>query len=160
MHHSHQQCLVAEWLRLGLRHRQVAIHKHYNIGITYFPGEGDVWFSLRNKTYQNNSSVPLEDIGENDIALLCRTNLSACCTDKLTGTGSASGDWIFPNGTRVPSMIVDQQRNLVYRTRGHSVVRLNRRRGGVEGIYRCDIPDSTNVTQSIYIGVYTADTGE
>ena len=35
-----------------------------------------------------------------------------------------------------------------------------RRRGGVEGIYRCEIPDIMNVTQTIYIGVYTASGGE
>ena len=40
------------------------------------------------------------------------------------------------------------------------MVHLNRRRGGEEGIYRCEIPDAMNVTQSIYIGVYSASTGE
>ena len=38
------------------------------------------------------------------------------------------------------------------------MVALNRRRGGVEGIYCCEIPDSMNVTQTIYIGVYTTST--
>ena len=42
-------------------------------------GVGDVWFSLRNEIFQNNSNVNLEDIGESDDdALLCRTNLTAC----------------------------------------------------------------------------------
>ena len=40
------------------------------------------------------------------------------------------------------------------------VVRLNHRRGGEEGIYRCEIPDAMNVIQTIYIGVYLATTGE
>ena len=40
------------------------------------------------------------------------------------------------------------------------VVRLNRRRGGEDGIYRCEITDSMNVDQTIYIGVYTGSTGE
>ena len=47
-----------------------------------------------------------------------------------------------------------------YRDRDQSVVRMKRRRGGEEGIYHCKIPDSTNNTQTIYIGVYTANTGE
>ena len=38
------------------------------------------------------------------------------------------------------------------------VVHLNRRKGGVEGIYHCKIPDSGNVIQTVYIGVYTAST--
>ena len=40
------------------------------------------------------------------------------------------------------------------------VVRLNRRRGGEDGIYWCEVPDSVNVMQTIYIGVYTANTGK
>ena len=41
------------------------------------------------------------------------------------------------------------------------MVLLHRRRGGEDGVYRCEIHDALNVThQTIYIGVYTADTGE
>ena len=121
-----------------------------------FPGAGDVWFSLRNTTYQNNSIVMLEDISKgDDDALLCKTNYSACCG--RSGMMPALGNWYFPNGSRVPS--TDRQRD-IYRTRGQMVVRMNRRRGGVEGIYRCEIPDAMNVTQTIYIGVYSASTGE
>ena len=40
------------------------------------------------------------------------------------------------------------------------VVGLYHRRGGEEGIYRCEIPDATNVIQTIYIGVYSASTRE
>ena len=47
-----------------------------------------------------------------------------------------------------------------YRNRGPSVVRLHRRRGGITGIYRCVIPDAASVDQAMYIGLYTADTGE
>jgi len=38
-------------------------------------------------------------------------------------------------------------------------VHLLRRRGGEEGIYSCVIPDAMNVTQTIYIGVYSANNG-
>ena len=40
------------------------------------------------------------------------------------------------------------------------MVNMHRRRGGVTGIYSCEIPDARNVILTIYIGVYTADTGE
>ena len=40
------------------------------------------------------------------------------------------------------------------------MVCLNHKKGGVDGIYRCEISDSTNAVQTIYIGVYTATTGE
>ena len=38
------------------------------------------------------------------------------------------------------------------------MVKLHRRRGGVEGIYRCEIPDAVNIIQTIYIRLYSADT--
>ena len=101
--------------------------------------------------------MTLEDIGEGDDALLCMTNFNACCRTSYTETGSTLGHWYFPNGSEVPSS--GEQWDF-YRTRGQSEVLLNHRRGGVAGIYRCEIPDSANVTQSIYIGVYTAGTGE
>ena len=101
--------------------------------------------------------MTLEDIGENDTALLCKTNFTACCRQPWF----VSGNWFFPNETKVPSVVVNE--TIIwdfYRDRDQSVVCMKRRRGGEEGIYRCKIPDSTNVTQTIYIGVYTANTGE
>ena len=119
--------------------------RHYESSV---PGAGDVWIILRNTTYQNNSNVMIEEIGEHDDALLCMTNSSI-----------AFGDWFFPNETVIPS---DSENNLsdIYGTRGQMVVRMHRRRGGVEGIYRCEIPDAMNFTQTIYIGVYSINTGE
>ena len=100
----------------------------------------------------------LEDIGEYDDALLCKTNLTACCRPPYTGVnGSALGNWYFPNETRVLSAGAQGD---IYRTRGQMVVALHRRRGGVEGIYHCEIPDAMNVNQTIYIGVYSVSTGE
>ena len=96
--------------------------------------------------------MTLEDISDGDDALLCVTNLSACCRSP-----NARGNWFFPNKTRVPSAGVHWD---FHRTRDQMVVPLHRRRGGVIGIYRCEIPDSMNVIHSIYIGVYTANTGE
>ena len=122
----------------------------YDIGIASFPGEDDAWFSLNGITYQNNSIVILEDIGEGDNdALLCITNQTACC--------QPTGNWFFPNGTRVPSAGVNWD---IYRTRGQMVVRMCRRRSGVEGTYRCEIADNFGFTQTLYIGVYSANTGE
>ena len=119
------------------------------------PGAG-VGFSLRDTTYQNNSLVILEDIGEGGDSLLCMTDITACCRPLYTGQG-AIGNWFFPNGTRVPSSGSQWD---FHRTRGQMVVTMHRRRGGEDGVYRCEIPDASNVTQSIYIGVYTAETGE
>ena len=100
----------------------------------------------------------LENIGEGGDALLCITNLTACCRPPYTyEMGTALGNWFFPNETRVPSSSYQWD---FHRTKGHMVVRLQRRRGGVEGIYRCEIPDTFGFIQTLYIGVYSANTGE
>ena len=127
--------------------------QYYDVGISSFPAA-----VLRGTPYQNNSIVMLEDIGEGHDALLCITKRTACCRSPYTGDmGPALGNWFFPNGTRVPSLGVGWD---FYRTRGQMVVRMHHRRGGVEGIYRCEIPDAMNVNQTIYIGVYSYSTGE
>ena len=110
----------------------------------------DVWLSLNGTTYHNNSIVTLEDIGKEGDALLCKTIQTSCCIHPYT-----LGNWFFPNETRVSS-----SGNNFYRDREQMVVRLNRQRGGVEGIYHCEIPDSMDITQIIYIGVYKMDSGE
>ena len=116
-----------------------------------FISAGDVSFSLNGATYQNNSCVALEDIGEGNDALLCMTMLTSCCQEPKLG------EWFFPNETQVSSN--GTQFN-IYITRGQMVVRLNRKRGGEEGIYHCEILDSMNVIQTIYIGVYSTGNGE
>ena len=102
--------------------------------------------------------MSLEDIGEGDGALLCITNLTACCRPPYTDgeMRSVVGNWFFPNGTKVPS---SGSQSDFHRTRGQMVVQMHHRRGGEDGIYRCEIPDAENVNQTIYIGVYSASTG-
>ena len=101
--------------------------------------------------------MALEDIGEDNDALLCMTNLIACCRLPYTHTNkSVLGNWYFPNNSRVPSDMDGD----IYRTRGQMLVYMHHRRGGENGMYRCEIPDSENVNQNIYIGVYTAGSGE
>ena len=104
----------------------------------------------------------LEDIGKQFDALMCITDLKACCRSSDTGGPFSLGNWFLPNGTKVPGAIVDENgtRWDFYRTRNQMVVHMNRRRGGVNGMYRCEIPDALNVTQTIYLGVYNASTGE
>ena len=82
----------------------------------------------------------LENIGEGGDALLCVTDFRNCCRPPYTGEmGNAIGNWFFPNGSRVHSSVSKWD---FHRTRGHMVVLLHHRRGGAEGIYRCEIPDA------------------
>ena len=102
--------------------------------------------------------MTLEEIGEGDVPLLCITDQTACCRPPYTGPLElgATGNWYFPNGTRVRSSGSQWD---FHRTRGQMVVYLHRRRHGVNGIYHCEIPYAVNVTETIYIGVYTAEAG-
>ena len=120
---------------------------------------------LNGTTYQNNSIVTLENIGEGDDALLCITNQTACCQPPYTGDmGDVLGNWFFPNESRVPSDTVNDTSSEMldfYKSGDQRVVRLNRRRGGVDGIYCCVVPDAVNVSSTtLCIGVYTASTGK
>ena len=100
----------------------------------------------------------LEEIGESGDALKCLTNQPYCCRSPFTGNSLlVRGNWFFPNETRVPSSGVQWD---FHRTRDNMSVLLHRRRGGEDGVYRCDIPDELNMTQSIYIRVYREGAGE
>ena len=73
------------------------------------------------------------------------------------------GQWYFPNGTAVPNPIALSQETgmtvlpadlAFYRTRDDRVVLLHRNSGGVNGMYRCEVPDASGVTQNLYIGIF------
>ena len=104
--------------------------------------------------YNNNSIVTITDIGTGDTALVCTTTRPGCC---LSTDGS---QWYFPNGSAVQR----SESPPYYRTRtflGSGTVRLNRNPGATTtGIFHCDILDASGDLQSIYVGIYTATTGE
>ena len=87
--------------------------------------------------------------GHND-SLHCVTDNPECCSN-------GQGDWYDERGRQVQQGS-DGEGDL-YVTRGDGVVYLNRRRGGTSGMWRCDIPDSNGVQQSIYIYLGTPTTG-
>ena len=91
--------------------------------------------------------MTVDDIAENDGALLCYTNNVECCES------SRKGEWYFPNGTTVGTSVDGGD---FYRNRGPSVVRLNRRNNAMmpTGVFCCEIPDANGTDQSIYVGVY------
>ena len=113
-----------------------------------------VGLSLNGMNLPNNSIVTDTDIGTGTAALVCTTTYTPCCT-----SGNPETQWYFPNGSQVPNNM-----NLPYqRNRGPAAGRVNLNRNSestITGIFRCDIPDANNVTQSLYVGIYDSGTGE
>ena len=107
---------------------------------------GDLEFELKGKAYTNGSKVSLNDIGEGDNALICRTSRSDCCDG-----GNRRGEFLYPNGSPVGIQIKNEP---MYRNRGPQLIRLNRNSGSAPtGWYRCEIPDVNNRLQSILINI-------
>ena len=111
-------------------------------------------FEFRGDVLVNNSFIVRGEpvnIGEgNSYSLHCVTDNSECCSN-------GQGDWYDEMGRQVqqgPDGVGG-----LYVTRGDGVVYLNRRMGGSSGMWRCDIPDSNGVQQSIYIYLGTPYTG-
>ena len=105
-----------------------------------------MYFQLNNKTYTNNSVIKVNAIGEGEEALLCKTDKVECCST----TPNRFGQFYYPNGVKVP---IRKAAHGFYRNRGNQLVRLNRRRGVISptGMYCCEIPDSSNVMQKVFI---------
>ena len=111
-----------------------------------------VYFELNgNRIDQNNSRVSIYDIGENEEALLCRTNKPDCC--KI----NATGEFFYPNEVMVPKRMLSPQ---FYRDRGEGVVRLNKRadleiKGSwpPQGLYCCRVPDACGIVQKVCINL-------
>ena len=113
-----------------------------------------IGLTLNGVQYTNNSVVNITDIGTDGAALLCTSTFSVCC---FSGSGH---EWYFPNGSTI-----QRTDTTYYRTRTFSrtggTVRLNRNlEATTTGVFHCDIPDASGDIQSLYVGIYTATTGE
>ena len=105
-----------------------------------------IHFFHQGQVYLNNSVISLHLIGENEDALLCRTDRVECC-----GTlPNRFGEFYYPSGVQVPIRIHGQG---FYRNRGEREIRLHRREGVTTpaGRFRCQIPDAGGDLQTVYI---------
>jgi hypothetical protein len=107
----------------------------------HFPVVG---FQLNGEFHASGSSLSLSSIGEGESALLCVTD-GSCCTPP-----NRSGEFYYPDNTRVGT---EGSGDDFYRDRGNQMIRLHRRNDATSptGMYKCAIPDSSGVTQEIFI---------
>ena len=104
------------------------------------------WFVNNQKNLQNNSYIYYANISDGDNALKCVTDNPYCCTD------SDDGDWRDETGTVVHQG--PDESSCLYVTRGPGEIRLNRKSDCIpntSGLWRCDIDESNDEIQSIYI---------
>ena len=100
----------------------------------------------------NNSVIYSGDIWTGSTALKCVTDNDHCCSND-------TGNWINKAG-QIANQEPDRDRCLYY-TRGDHVTSLNCLWGCIPplaGLWRCDVPDSSGVIQSLFIYIATSHT--
>ena len=103
-------------------------------------------FESGERILTNNSYIYYANISDEDSALKCVTDSDNCCND------SHIGNWRDERGRAVHQGA--DEATCLYVTRGHGVVNLNHKNDCIpesSGLWRCDIPDSSEAMQSIYI---------
>ena len=107
--------------------------------------------------HANNTILDVKDIGNTNCeALLCLTNARSCCGNNYGNQG----------GWYLPSELPVKGSNSMHwsRNRGPSVLRLISRATlndslSPMGVFRCEIPDASGVSQNLYIGIYPSGVG-
>ena len=104
-------------------------------------------FESKGEIFFNNSYISHRQIGTGNDVLKCVTNNTDCCTCPDVG------NWIDGSGGTVHQGASGA--NAIHVTRRNGTVSLNLKSvggsSGFSGMWRCDIPDSSGVMQSIYI---------
>lgn len=105
-----------------------------------------VYFVLKGSVYFNNSAISAGEIGEEEDALICRTNNRGCCATPP----NRAGEFYYPKGDPVP---IRSRAQDFYRNRGEREIRLNRIAGStaVLGRFSCAIPDANGIVQVVYL---------
>ena len=105
-------------------------------------------FQHLDNSLSNNSYIYYANILEGEAALKCVTDSVDCCTGANVG--------VWSDEKRRPFQQGEDGASCLFVTRGERVISLNRRHNCVpptSGLCRCDIPDSTGHTQSLFIYV-------
>ena len=103
-----------------------------------------------------NNSFVNRGLLDSSTYLICLTNLESCCANPV------QGNWTNSDGIAVNQ---DQSGDSdYYVTWGPGGVYLNRISGGsssdTNGIWRCDIPDVSGISRSLYVYLGDSESGE
>ena len=99
--------------------------------------------------------MDVDDIGEDESALMCLTNKTNCCRN----SPDRAGEWYFPNGSIVQQFVQNYYHSglseFFYRNRGESVVRLNRYGNNPleRGHFFCELPDANDVNKTLHVNI-------
>ena len=101
----------------------------------------------------NNTEISITEVGEDDSeAVLCKTDLTTCCTRNQSKSSiqQGQGNWKFPSGTVAGNR---RSGDNIFRTRGEMVVRLHRRNSTTTpiGQYCCEVPTMANTSSNATI---------
>ena len=114
--------------------------------LTVFSCQSKLQFESNGRNLINNSYIYYANIFNGTGALKCVTDSVNCCTDFDVV------NWRDERGRAVHQG--EDGATCLYVTRGQGVVSLNRMGDCIpdtSGLWRCDIPDSNEVVQSLYI---------
>ena len=103
--------------------------------------------------------MTLTDIGDrfNGPALFCLTPNTDCCTDDMTpNKANVLREWYLPDGILLLFAGTAFSREQV----SSAVSLYHNGATSPTGVFRCDVPDASGTSQSIYIGIYSLTDGK
>ena len=107
--------------------------------------------------------MTLSDIGNSvfngpSVTLFCLTPSTDCCSSSETpNADTVIREWYIPDGSLLSTASTAFTRGQV-----SSAVSLNRVSSGASptGVFRCELPDASGTSQSLYVGIYSEHDGE
>ena len=102
---------------------------------------------LKGVRHDNNSVIPLGELGSNGDALLAFTGNQNCCRTQRIG------EFYYPDGSLVP---INNAGQALYRNRDSGLIRLHSQNPGMieavpRGRYHCELPDDCGKMVSLYV---------
>ena len=113
------------------------------------------YLTFMNNSIPNHSYVDLNTVTGGNSELRCNTDLVTCCASDQCGD---RGNWFFPNGNEL-----GYYTNVAKGETAQRVVLYYKGRGGISGIYRCDVEtvavNNNTGHETVYVGLYISGGG-